>query len=159
MEFQHSFDVDAPLALVATFHGDTGVLKKLTPFPIVAQIHEFEPLGEGSRARFTLWFGPLAVRWQAAHKGVTDRGFTDEQVSGPLKSWRHVHRFVPIDGHRTRVEDHITYEHDTGARGILSRLLFNRVGLLYLFTARKVLTRRGVARLLAAGRAGAYGEQ
>lgn len=157
MEFRHSFMVDAPVADVTAFHGDTGVLKQLTPFPIIARIHEFEPLAEGSRADFTLWFGPLPLRWQAVHRDVSGSGFTDEQVSGPLRSWRHVHRFVPVDSQRTRVEDHISYEHDTGARGVLSRLLFNRAGLLYLFTARKFLTRRGVARMRTGSRAGARG--
>ena len=37
------------------------------------------------------------------------------------------------------------------SRGLLTRLLFARPGLLYLFTARKLLTRRGVARLDGAG--------
>ncbi len=149
MEFKHSFTVDAPVAAVAAFHHDTRVLKQLTPLPILARIQEFEPLAEGSNARFTLWFGPVPVQWHAVHSDVSLNGFTDTQVSGPLKSWRHTHRFVPIDANRTRVEDHIVYEYDTGLRGLAGRLLFTRPGLLYLFTARKLLTRRGVARLAA----------
>lgn len=150
MEFTHAFMVDAPVAAVAAFHRDTGVLRQLTPPPIVARIHEFEPMREGSEARFTLWFGPLPLHWHAIHSNVSTAGFTDTQLSGPLKSWRHHHRFVPVNAAQTRVEDHITYEHDGGLRGLVSRLLFNRVGLLYLFTARKILTRRHVARMMAA---------
>lgn len=150
MEFTHAFMVDAPVAVVAAFHRDTGVLRQLTPPPIVARIHEFEPLGEGSQARFTLWFGPLPLHWHAIHSGVSPAGFTDTQLSGPLKSWRHHHRFVPVNETQTRVEDHVSYEHDGGLRGLVSRLLFNRAGLLYLFTARKFLTRRHVARMMAA---------
>jgi ligand-binding SRPBCC domain-containing protein len=71
-------------------------------------------------------------------------GFTDTQVSGPLKSWRHNHRFTALGPRLTRVDDHIVYEHHAGPRGLLTRLLFARPGLLYLFTARKLLTRRGV---------------
>ncbi len=149
IEFRHAFIVDAPVAVVAAFHRDTGVMKQLTPPPIIARIHAFEPLGEGSKAHFTLWFGPLPLRWYAVHSDVSPRGFTDTQLSGPLKSWRHQHRFVALNAAQTRVEDHVTYEHDRGLRGLLSRLLFNRLGLLYLFTARKILTRRHVARLVA----------
>lgn len=149
-EFKHSFIVDAPVEAVAAFHRDTRVLKQLTPLPIVARVHSFEPLADGSRADFTLWFGPLPVRWQAVHSDVGPHSFTDTQVHGPLRSWRHTHRFTAEGPARTRVDDHIIYEHDSGPRGIVSRLLFARPGLLYLFTARKLLTRRGVARLRAA---------
>ena len=139
-EFHHSFTVDAPLAAVRAFHHDTGVLRQLTPLPMI-------PLADGSRAEFTLWFGPLPLRWRAIHSDVGPDGFTDTQVSGPLKSWRHTHRFTTIDPQRTRVDDHVVFEHHPGPRGLLTRLLFARPGLLYLFTARKLLTRRGVARL------------
>ena len=150
-EFRHSFTVDAPLAAVRAFHHDTGVLRQLTPLPIIARVHAFEPLADGSRADFTLWFGPLPLRWQAVHSDVGANGFTDTQVSGPLKSWRHNHRFTALGPRLTRVDDHIVYEHHAGPRGLLTRLLFARPGLIYLFTARKLLTRRGVARLGGAG--------
>ncbi len=153
-EFKHSFTVAAPVAAVAAFHSDTRALQELTPLPIIAHVHAYEPLADGSRASFTLWFGPLPVRWQAVHSDVGPQGFTDTQVSGPLKSWRHTHRFTPLGPQRTLVEDHVVYEHQRGVRGLLSRLLFARPGMLYLFTARQWLTRRGVARLLAAGQPG-----
>ncbi len=152
MVFQHSFLVAAPVEAVVAFHSDPSALKRLTPLPIVAQMHDYEPLGEGSNARFTLWFGPVPVRWHAVHSDVAPTGFTDSQVSGPLRTWRHTHRFVAVGPGQTRVDDHIVYEHHKGWRGLLSRALFSRPGLLYLFTARKILTRRGVAHLLAARR-------
>lgn len=151
--FDHSFIVDAPPAAVADFHHDTSVLKKLTPFPMVVQIHDFEPLGEGSTADFTLWAGPIPMRWRAIHTDVGPTGFTDTQLSGPLKSWRHTHRFVDLGDGRTRVDDHIDYEHDGGARGVFSRMMFSPASLKALFTARSLLTRRYVAQAqaLAAG--------
>jgi len=156
-EFAHSFTVEAPVEAVADFHRDTRVLKQLTPLPIIARIHRFEPLADGSRAEFTLWFGPLPLRWEAVHSDVGPYGFTDTQVRGPLRAWQHRHRFTALGPARTRVDDHIIYSHHRGARGVLSRLLFARPGLLYLFTARRWLTRRGVARLLAR-RAGGAGQ-
>lgn len=153
MEFRHSFTVDAPVNAVAEFHYQPGAMKQLTPLPLVMQVHKAEPVAEGSQTRFTLWFGLLPVRWHALHSQVTSRGFIDTQVSGPLRAWRHAHRFVALDPHTTRVEDHIVYTHAEGIKGLFSHLMFSRPGLLYLFTARKYLTRRGVARLLAAERA------
>ena len=61
--FNYSFEVDAPLTAVSEFHHDTRALKKLSPPPIFAQIHDYEPLGEGSMADFTLWFGPFPIHW------------------------------------------------------------------------------------------------
>jgi ligand-binding SRPBCC domain-containing protein len=151
--FSFSFIVNAPLEVVAAFHQDTQVLKQLSPFPIIAQIHEYEPLADESEAKFTLWFGPVPVRWHAVHSDVGLNGFTDTQVSGPLKYWRHVHRFNVVDEDTTRVEEHITFEHDGGLRGLFSRLLFNKPGLYALFTARKIITRRAVARSVAVQKA------
>jgi ligand-binding SRPBCC domain-containing protein len=143
--FDYSFTVDAPLQAVADFHHDTTVLKKLTPFPMVVQVHDFEPLGEGSRAEFTIWAGPVPMRWQAVHSDVSVNGFTDTQVSGPLKAWRHTHRFTDLGDGRTRVDEHIEFEHDGGARGLFSRAMFSPIGLTGLFTARKLLNQRYVA--------------
>jgi len=141
LTFDTVFTVNAPLTAVRDFHQDTRILKKLSPPPIFAQIHFFEPLADGSRAEFTLWFGPLPVRWTAVHHHVGPQGFTDRQEKGPLKFWEHTHRFTAVDAHTTQVSEHIEYEHFSGWRGWLSRLLFAKPGLILLFTARKWLTR------------------
>ncbi len=144
--FEFSFTVDASLAEVSRFHHDTSVLKRLTPPPIFAQIHEFEPLGENSLASFTLWFGPIPIHWQAVHTDVDEHGFTDTQLRGPLKRWRHTHHFTAIDERTTRVDESIDYEHHAGWKGLLSRLLFSGAALKGLFTARMLITRRLVKR-------------
>ena len=107
----HNFVVRAPLAAVAAFHHDARVLPRLTPPPILVQLHRVDPLGEGSIADFTLWFGPLPVRWVALHSQVDPlRGFTDTQQSGPLKFWRHIHSFEAVDAATTRVSEHVEFE-------------------------------------------------
>jgi ligand-binding SRPBCC domain-containing protein len=144
--FNYSFTVKAPLAQVSDFHHNTAVLKLLTPPPIFAQIHAFEPLGEGSKARFTLWFGPVPIQWEAVHNNVDQNGFTDTQVRGPLKRWHHTHRFIAINDSTTSVDEHIEYEHHAGLKGLVSRLLFSRLALIFLFTARMLITRRHLQR-------------
>lgn len=139
--FNHSFTVTAPLATVSDFHRDTRTLEKLTPPPLFVQVHTVDPLAEGAEAEFTMWFGPIPIRWQAVHSHVSQRGFTDTQVRGPLKKWVHRHEFTPIGEKATRISDQITYEHHRGLRGLFSRLLFNRVSLQLLFTARHFITR------------------
>ena len=143
--FDFTFTVRAPLVAVADFHRDTRALKRLTPPPIFMQLHKVEPMAEGSISDFTLWFGPVPLRWVAVHSNVDpQRGFTDTQARGPLKRWRHTHSFTAESSDVTRVKEHIEYEHHGGVRGLFTRLMFGRLGLLALFTARKFVTRRAL---------------
>lgn len=140
--FDYRFTVDAPLEAVRDFHRDTSALKKLTPPPTIVQLHSIEPLGEGSVSRFTLWVGPLPLAWTAVHRDVSDRGFTDVQADGPAAKWEHTHTFVPLSPNVTEIREHIEYEHKRGPWGILTRLLFSRPNLLFMFGYRRWATRR-----------------
>ena len=140
--FDDAFIVHAPLAAVAEFHHNARALKRLTPPPIFAQMHRVEPLAENSVAEFTLWFGPLPVRWTAVHSNIdSQHGFTDTQRSGPMRYWQHTHRFEAVDDGVTRVSEHIEYAHHFGWRGVFSRLLFNPLALRLLFYYRGLVTR------------------
>jgi len=146
--FEYEFTVRAPLAAVAQFHHDTRALKRLSPPPLFVQLQRVEPLAEGSVAEFTLWFGPLPLRWQAVHSNVDVlHGFTDVQTRGPLQRWRHTHRFEAVDETATtRVVEYIEYEHADGWPGVLTRLLFSEPGLRFLFAYRSWVTRRSLER-------------
>ncbi len=140
--FDTSFTVPAPLQKVAEFHRDTRALKRLTPPPVFVQIHSMEPLAEGSRSVFTMWFGPLPLRWTAIHSNVdTMHGFTDTQEKGPLQSWQHTHHFEAIDERTSQVTEHIVYSHKSGWWGIFTRLAFAPLGLKLMFAYRAVVTR------------------
>lgn len=147
--FDYRFTVDAPLAAVSAFHFEPGILKTLTPPLMIMRVHRFDPLAEGSIGEFTMWMGPIPVYWKAEHSGVSETGFTDTQVAGPMKSWVHTHRFRAIDEQTTEVHEHIEFEHYGGLKGIWSRILFPRVGLIALFTCRRWITRREVRKRLA----------
>jgi ligand-binding SRPBCC domain-containing protein len=142
--FDYSFTVAAPLKSVRDFHHDTSALKTLTPPPTIVQLHSIEPLAEGSVSKFTLWVGPLPLRWTAVHRGVTDRGFTDVQAAGPAKKWEHTHTFVPLGDSLTEIREHIEYEHKPGPWGLVTRLLFSRPNLLFMFAYRAWATRRAL---------------
>jgi len=119
--FRHEFTVNTPIKDVAEFHGSTQVLRKLNLPLIGLKFHRLEPLAENSISDFTMWIGPIPVRWVARHEDVTpDRGFVDVQESGPFKIWRHRHSFVPLDGSHTLVRDEIMY-------------VYSRAPLWYLF--------------------------
>ena len=144
--FDYAFTVDAPVGAVRDFHHDTSALKRLTPPPTIVQLHAIEPLGEGSVSTFTLWVGPLPLRWRAVHRNVTDRGFTDVQASGPAAKWEHTHSFVPLAEGTTEIREHIEFEHKRGFWGLVTRVLFSRPNLLLMFAYRAWITRRCLAR-------------
>ncbi len=139
--FDFSFTVDAPLSAVRDFHSDTSALKRLTPPPTFVRLMSIEPLAEGSVSKFVLWVGPLPLRWTAVHRDVSDRGFTDVQAAGPAAAWAHTHTFTPLSDSRTRIDEHIEYEHKTGAWGIVTRLLFSKPNLWLMFSYRRFVTR------------------
>ncbi|HSH03415.1 MAG TPA: cyclase [Anaerolineae bacterium] len=140
--FDYKFTVNAPLSAVANFHSDTRVLKRLTPPPLYMQIHQFDPLQEGAQAHFTMWVGPIPLKWHAHHHDFDPlHGFTDTQVDGPMAKWVHTHRFDAINHNQTVVHEHIEFEHPRGPRGLFTRLLFNPPGLYLLFTYRQLVTR------------------
>ena len=139
--FDYNFKVDAPLTAVRQFHSDTQALKRLTPPPTVVQLQQIEPLAEGSVSKFTLWVGPLPLRWKAVHYDVSERGFTDVQEEGPAALWRHTHSFTPVTDDVTAINEHIEYAHRPGIWGIITRILFARPNLYLMFTFRKFVTR------------------
>jgi ligand-binding SRPBCC domain-containing protein len=145
--FESRFRVAASLEAVSAFHFQTGILQRLTPPLMIMQVHRFDPLAEGSIGEFTMWMGPIPVRWKARHECVSRESFVDVQDAGPMKSWRHTHRFVRLNDGQTEVHDRIEYEHHSGWRGIWSRVLFPKIALRALFFWRGIATRRGVRQM------------
>ncbi len=144
--FDYTFTVTAPLEAVRDFHHDTSALKKLTPPPTIVQLHKIEPLGEGSVSEFTLWVGPLPLRWRAVHERVSEHGFTDVQAAGPAGKWEHTHTFHALNSQTTQINEHIEYEHKNNFWGIVTRILFAKPNLFLMFTYRKLVTRWNLRR-------------
>lgn len=111
MKFQHRFEVQAPLEAVTEFHRQSASMAAITPPPVIVRIHSApEELGEGDLMEFTLWVGPLPIRWLAQIENVTPHGFVDRQISGPFAQWQHTHTFV-ADGNSTIVHDEVEAEY------------------------------------------------
>ena len=65
---------------------------------------------DGDLVILSLGIGPLRVRWHARHFGyVRDSEFSDEQVRGPFKTWRHTHRVEPFGPTQCLYEDRVEY--------------------------------------------------
>jgi ligand-binding SRPBCC domain-containing protein len=141
------FRIEAPIAAIAAFHHDTTVLKKLTPPPVIVQIHRVEPLAENSISVFTLWFGPLPLRWQAVHSGVhPNSGFVDTQSRGPMAAWRHHHSWSTLPGGMAEMREEIEFEHKAGLPGLLTRILFAPPMLRLMLAYRRAVIRRACQR-------------
>ncbi|MEZ6061667.1 MAG: hypothetical protein R3C19_15070 [Planctomycetaceae bacterium] len=142
--FDYRFTVDAPVDAVASFHFQPDAFRKLTPPLTIVKMHRAEPPSDGSVTEFTMWIGPFPIYWKAVHSSVSPSGFTDTQDAGPMKFWRHTHRFAAITPATTEVHEHIEYQHHDGWMGLRSRLLFSRPALRALFAIRKFRTRRAL---------------
>lgn len=140
----HRIRVKAPLEAVAAFHRDARALKRLTPPPIFVQMHHLEPIADGSQARFTMWLGPLPVRWVAVHQNVDPLyGFTDYQAQGPFRCWEHRHSFRPLAGSTTEVIDEVSAVFSRHPLwGLVGRMMW--LGLPLLFAYRGWVTRRAL---------------
>jgi ligand-binding SRPBCC domain-containing protein len=144
--YSHSFRVQAPLGRVAEFHHDTRALKYLTPPPLIVNFNELQPLAEDSVADFTMWFGPLPIRWVAAHSDVDpNAGFTDTQVAGPFETWVHRHSFLALDENNTEVRDEIQGQPSRHPFwGLVSRIMWLNLPILFAYRAWR--TRRALER-------------
>jgi ligand-binding SRPBCC domain-containing protein len=104
------------------------------PPPMHVRFNQIEPLANGSVADFTMYAGPVSIRWVAVHSDVTEQnGFVDVQEQGPFQSWRHRHHFRAIDEQRTEVIDEIEAE----IGNVLSRFMWLNLPVLFAYRARQ----------------------
>lgn len=142
MNFTHWFTVDAELRDVADFHRQSASMGRITPPPIVTRVHSAPAeLSDGDEMAFTLWIGPIPLKWTARIENVTPSGFVDRQLSGPFGKWIHRHVFVPAGDGRTAVVDVIEAELDRRPFWALTGLSM-WIGMPFLFAYRGWKTRR-----------------
>ncbi len=123
-------------------HSTENAFQQLTPPPIFVQVHRDERTAiTHGEVEFTLWVGPIPLHWIVMHEpGPTPHSFVDRMLQGPMAYWRHEHIFTDVEG-GVELIDRIEYAHPKGWRGILTRILFNKLGLHGLFFYRHLRTR------------------
>lgn len=148
MIFQHRFRVRAPLAAVADFHRQTASMGAITPPPIVVHVHRAPAeVNSGESMEFTLWMGPLPVRWVAQFEDVRADSFVDLQVRGPFAQWIHRHTFVAVDAQTTEVIDDVRVQLHENNRWWQLVGFSMWMGLPLLFAYRGWRTRRILERM------------
>ena len=111
LKFEYSSLVNAPVKTVWEFHERSDILNLLTPpWQPVKVIRREGGLEIGAVSEFLLMLGFLPIPWIARHTEYEKYHlFTDEQIKGPMKSWRHQHLFQAKD-QQTQLSDRIDYE-------------------------------------------------
>lgn len=104
---------------VFAWHERPGALERLTPpWADVDVLEKKGGIKDGAKVVLLIRRGPTSFRWELRHRDyVEGRQFRDEQVSGPMKSWLHTHKFSPTGSDGTLLEDEIELEPPLGAAG------------------------------------------
>ena len=139
MKFEHRFRVRAPVEKVAEFHSSSASMAAITPPPMIVVVHSApRTLNNGDRMEFTLWAGPVPIRWIASIEDASPSGFTDRQVRGPFAAWTHRHSFERVDDRTTDVVDRVeatAQKHPMW--GLIGRLMWAGMPILFAFRGRR----------------------
>ena len=118
--------VPRPVAEVFAFFPDAANLERLTPPRLNFKILTHLPIvmRSGAVIDYQLSLFRVPFRWRTLIDSFepTQR-FTDVQLRGPYRSWRHVHEFEAVAG-GTRMRDRVEYEVPLGPLGEIARALF-----------------------------------
>ncbi len=129
---------------VFDWHERPGALERLTPpWGEVEVLHRQGGIRDGAEITLRVHRGPTSFKWELRHRDYEHgRQFRDEQVSGPLKSWLHTHRFLEREGGGTVMEDEIDLEPPLGAAGAALGPAFIETELerLFRFRHRRLFT-------------------
>lgn len=108
--FRASVWIDSPVENVWRFHEREDAFELLSPPWARPRITARQGrLATGSRIEMLLPAGPFRIRWVALHVDHRDfHHFTDEQIAGPFRYWKHEHRFEAENG-GTRLTDSVEF--------------------------------------------------
>ena len=112
-----------PASTVFEWHARPGAFERLNaPWKPVTILHSSGGIEDGSEVVIKVpILGPCGIRWKFRHRDyVPGEQFTDEQIAGPFKSWRHVHRVIPAGETQCTLRDEIAYELPTLANPLES---------------------------------------
>lgn len=111
----------APLNEVFEFHADPNNLLKITPasLNLIVKNPQTVKMATGEKIHYTLKLAGIPLPWTSEITWYDPpQGFTDMQIKGPYKVWKHTHHFE-AKGDQTLVTDNIEYEVPLGMLGRL----------------------------------------
>jgi ligand-binding SRPBCC domain-containing protein len=121
-EFVKKCWIPLPLESVFAFFAEAQNLEKITPpwlhFQILSQ--SSEKIHAGTTIDYRLRLHGIPLRWRTEISSWNPpHEFTDTQLKGPYRLWRHTHRFSKFAG-GTLMEDRVLYQLPLGYLGRLT---------------------------------------
>ena len=135
---ERSILLPRPRAEVFAFFSDARNLERITPPFLRFRILTPDPIlmRPGTLIDYEIHLYGLPVRWRTRIEEYDpDSSFTDVQLSGPYRSWRHRHQFREAPA-GTEMHDRVDYEMPYGILGSVTRRLFVRAALDRIFDYR-----------------------
>lgn len=144
--FEKRSAVAAPAEEVYDWHAREGAIRRLSPPWAPLQIISKTPgVDKGTRVKLKIKTGPVFSAWDAEHTASEPgRMFTDTQLKGPFKVWRHTHRFIPRENGST-LEDSIEFSMPFPLDRSAWVTSFIRKDLERIFRYRHTVTRRDLS--------------
>ena len=139
--------VQASAQALFDWHEAPGAFQRLTPpREPVRVLRQEGGIKDGAQVSVRVGPWPFSLRWDLEHRDYRyGESFTDQQVRGPFRSWRHVHRMLPTGPDSCILEDRIEYALPFGPLGDLVARFFVEPKLDRLFAFRHDVTRRAFA--------------
>ncbi len=123
---------------VFAFFSDARNLERLTPPFLRFRIDSKEDIAvrAGTRIDYRLTLHGLPIRWKSLiERYEPEHSFVDVQISGPYRSWRHLHEFLELPN-GTEIRDRVDYALPLGPFGELAHLIFVKRSLQEIFAYR-----------------------
>jgi ligand-binding SRPBCC domain-containing protein len=118
--------VRRPVGEVFAFFADAANLERITPPRLSFKIVSPLPIEmrAGALIDYELRLFAVPFRWRTLIETFEPLvRFSDTQLRGPYRSWRHLHEFEAVPG-GTRMCDRVEYEIPLGPLGELARTVF-----------------------------------
>lgn len=111
--------IPASADAVFDWHEAPGAFERLTPpWEQVRLLHHEGGIKDGARVVLRIGPWPFGLRWELGHQDYRKgRSFTDAQIKGPFRSWKHVHDMIPDGPSACTLHDAIEFELPFGAMG------------------------------------------
>ena len=104
--------IKAPIEEVFQWHVRNGAFQRLCPpWKHIELIKYAAPNAEKSRVLIRVpILGPLRFTWELEHDSFTPpTSFSDRQIRGPFRSWRHIHSFKETQAEQTELCDSLSF--------------------------------------------------
>jgi ligand-binding SRPBCC domain-containing protein len=131
--------IPRPRPEVFAFFSDARNLERVTPPRLSFRILTPMPIAmhAGARIDYRLSLFGVPFRWRTLIESYSpDESFVDVQLSGPYRSWHHIHRFEER-GDGTVMSDRVEYSLPLGPLGGVAHALFVARQLRSVFDFRR----------------------